>query len=724
MRGFRTRTLPVALAIALLLLGTGLSLSSPTTRSAAGAPVSGAAPIAAGFPPSARPAVPASELGPLPAVLVDHGAPPLGAIRGASTRAAWGITDAGVTDNETASYSYSTSAFMGTLDIQAMDAEYLYTYHNTTYDYAGNTIQLNAVLVLSNGTNLTAFWIQDVPFFEPPDDGIALEDNIWNLSSSDTLQANSVVGYGGEESAGGGVTIYADSANTTLPGNDLDLGFPANVSALVVTGTASGVPYVDFEYNDGYGWQTYDNATFPWAANGWTNDGFVVDGSMTTPLGLYYDAEWVYGGPGGGLDSTNVQANFTMTLQYWNGHNFQAVPNAINVALDTGEAMQDVLDSPGIGEGAGMPSATITVGTSTPGFLYQRSQIALVNITSYLPDATITVGGASYPFQGTDANVTLAPGTYSFTLWADGKAVESQNASLTAGEYLALEFATPPKPSAVAFDASGLPVGVEWHVVVGNTTYTSSNASISLELLNGTYAYAVVPVPGYYLSSYAGTFRVAGRSVTLSVHWSVYVLPVSIQAVGLPDGIAWSVDLTPLGASVGAEEYGNGSGTLSAELANGSYAVSVSVPYLYEAVLGDDSITVQGAAVEVEVQFGVRESYLVGTVGPTGAVFTIDGTVVPLGANGSYNETLTPGTYDASASRPGDVSVNETVVLTPGNATSLNLTLQPVAHSGGAPSNPQSPSSPFSTEVLLGLGLAVAVALLGAAILVRRRRPT
>ena len=411
--------------------------------------------------------------------------------------APYGITDFGVAANDSG-YRYNTTSFLGNLDIGAMSASASVVYKGHTYVFPGDTVQLNVILVLSNGTQSAEYWVQNVPFFGPPNDFIDLEDNVWNMSGGGALPANTIVGNGSINSG----SVYIASA-VNQPGNNLSLGFPVNVSVKLVTGTDHGIPYVRFDYEDGFGWQTYDNASFPWAHGGWRDDGFVVDGTQYLPNGLFYDAEWVYGGPGNGLSSDNLQSNFTMGLEYWNGHNYQAVPNAFNFGSDTGESMHNVSESTGLGTSAGgLPSATVTVGNSPLGMLYSRADVAIVNVTSPLSNAVLTFGSLSVPFTGKDANVTLAPGSYEVRLWSGSIVVANGSISVVAGEYLALNLSTAFHPSSVSFASSGLPAGLDWSLVIGDQTYRSTGATLTLELVNGSYTYSIVPIPGYFVTQY------------------------------------------------------------------------------------------------------------------------------------------------------------------------------------------------------------------------------
>jgi hypothetical protein len=656
---------------------------------------------------------------PIPPLAVRTSAPPTVvnpfAAYGTTGRAPYGIADFGVSANGTG-YRYNTTSFLGTIDIRAMDALATVDYRGNVYQIPGDTVQLNTILVLQNGSQTEDYWIQNVPFFSPPNDGIDLEDNIWNMSTTNALPTNSVVGNGTIDSG----SVYIASASRQ-PGNNVSLGFPANVSVKLITGTAAGIPYVLFEYDDGYGWQTYDNASFPWAHGGWTDQGFVVDGTQYLPNGLFFDTEWVYGGPGDGLTSDNLAANFSMTLDFFNGHNYQAVPNAFNFGSDTGEAMENVLETSGPGgAGPGAPGATLTVGNSDHAFLYGRADVAIVNVSSPIANTTVSFGALKVPFKGDGANVTLSPGPYLVRLWNGSAVAAERNITVTAGEYLHLVISLVQVPNAVTFKSHGLPGGRSWTVVVGNVTYHASGSALDLELVNGTYPYSIVPIAGFTLPSYQGTLEVAGQAVSLTFDWSWFVFPVAFSTVGLPNGVPWSVSILSTSGTPGGNVSSSG-GNATVELANGSYDFAVSVGSRYEAVSGADSFAVLGVATGIEVQFVLRYGYLVGSVHPATASVDVNGTSLALQPNGAFNTSLDPGRYLVIASGPGYVTYDDNVTITPGNATALSVRLVPSASPTPTPTSSGS-TSPLGVLPWYAWGAIALVVVAGIAIALSRRR--
>jgi Thermopsin len=667
--------------------------------------------------PVADLAHPASSASPLAA---------LRAIPAANTPYPYGVADFGITSlasNGTA-YSYASDAFLGTMTIRSLDATALISYGGNTYRIDGASIQLNTVLILQKGSTNYSYWVQNVPFVSPPGNTITVEDNVWNLSTSGTIPAGSIVGNGQIDALSSTEDVYIAQASPFLPGNNVSLAYPATVSALLVTGDAGGVPYVNFEYRDGFGWQSYDNISFPWATagGGWADLGFVVDGFARAPNGVYYDAEWVYCGPGDGIASTNLASNITMSLQYDNGHNFQAVPYALNIGADTGERMYNVTDTPGLALGDGTPSGTLTVGNSAPGMLYTASQTATVNVTSFLSSGNLSFGGSNVTYTGSEANVTLAPGTYEVVLWNGTEAVAWANVTLSPGEYLPLTLTPAPLTHPVDLVATGLPAKVGWSIVIGATPYLSAGGTIALDLLDGTYDYRIVPVPGYTVPSYQGSFTVSGRSVNLTVTWSPFLAPLTVNVSGLPATTNWTLTVDP-----GSANSTSGTGAIVVDLANGTYVVNVSAPYYYLTTEGSDPVTMTGSPQSFTVAFGIRYAHLVGAVHPANATVTLNGTPLSVDGAGYFFASLGAGQYVINASAPGYQSVTYVEPFSPGNTTTVNYTLERLS-GGVSPPPPSSNATPAggmgsgSWELLAGVAL-VGAAIVGVVAALARRRP-
>ncbi len=76
------------------------------------------------------------------------------------------------------------------------------------------------------------------------------------------------------------------------------------------------------------------------------------------------------------------------------------------------------------------------------------------------------------------------------------------------------------RPYAVTFQENGLAAGTPWSVTLGAMTKRSSNASLTFLETNGTYAYALGPVPGYVVTPTSGNATVSGAASVVTVTFS------------------------------------------------------------------------------------------------------------------------------------------------------------------------------------------------------------
>ena len=451
-----------------------------------------------------------------------------------------GEADFGLTATGTG-YTYSTPRFLGTAQIRSWSS----TTCSTCGAGGGNvSIQLNVVLVLSDKGVTQDYWIQDVPFYNTTSGYFDVVDNIWNMSGWD-LSYGSVSGNGSIYSTGMyGQNFYEDDANGQYNGTNIDLSLPVNISAEVVASTISGITQVGFLFNDGYGWQTYDNVSFPWSS-GWTDKGFVVDGTQYNEEGYLNDAEWIIGGPGDRSTTQTQKANLTFGLDYWNGHNFKAVSNAYNFGTDTGETVSHIQEGSLSGKNPGAPGAAISYGSGSLGRLYVQSSLATLDITPNTATGAFQIQGIETPFVGRDVNLTLLPGTYRAEELNGSLVSAAANVTLTAGHYLHVTLPTVSVSPAKAM--AGTKVNA-----TGHSFAPSVSLSVTLPSWNLTLCNATTSASGGFSCSFtvpqvaAGRYEVAGTDaskastlgtasflVTTNLHLGVDASPSSTD-VGIP----------------------------------------------------------------------------------------------------------------------------------------------------------------------------------------------
>jgi DNA-binding beta-propeller fold protein YncE len=149
----------------------------------------------------------------------------------------------------------------------------------------------------------------------------------------------------------------------------------------------------------------------------------------------------------------------------------------------------------------------------------------------------------------------------------------------------------PPTTYLVRFAESGLPSGTSWTVAFCGTQHTSTGSAILFTEPNGTYPFALAPVPGYVGGPSSGTVAVNGANVTQSVAFraappATYV--VSFSETGLPPGTTWSVTFN------GVPESGKGDLSFSG-IGNGTYSFAVGPVAGYGATPSSGSVLVSGS---------------------------------------------------------------------------------------------------------------------------------
>jgi hypothetical protein len=630
---------------------------------------------------------------------------------------AMGIADFGVTP-AMVPYEYSSPMFRADLTVNSLNDGVLYSCNPSECYYPEVSVQLNLNLVLVNGSRTMEFWVQNVPFLDTQYANaqfIDMDDNVWNYSTPGaiTMPDSTIVGNGSVQ----GRTYYEYAAPAGLSGNNINLTDPATIQAQSVSATADGVPYVLMQYNDGTGWWTYDNITFPWA-HGWTDENFVVDGYQMAPIGDPIDADWTIDGPGDGTTATDMASNANLSLEYWNGHNFQAVTNAFNFGI-TGESAENVISQAALNATGGIPAASYTAGAGTPEALYGAGQVGLLNVTSAVPNGTLLVNGTATPFVGGQANLTLAAGSYFVQMFGPDSTWEgSANITLSPGEYLPLTLGW----RSVWFNESGLPAGTNWTLTVDGVIYSTTNGSIQLLLPQGEFAYSVGYQTGFTPSNASGSLVVGAAGASLTILWIPVPWRVQVETQGLPGPIGWSI------AVDGNVYRSSTNATIPLSLPNGSYTYQLaSDSYAYLAPAPSGNFTVIGGTLTVTVSFAPRYALLSGTVDPANATVWLNGNLVPL-VRGGFLLQLVAGNYWVNASDAGYSSSSTVVTLTPANITPEAIQLvQEVSNSppptGGHTSASGSGSAVTPLE-LAAIGISV-VALVGVATAVAwHRRPS
>ncbi|QIW22798.1 hypothetical protein EWF20_00550 [Sulfolobus sp. S-194] len=360
-----------------------------------------------------------------------------------SEPAPMGIADYGIGPN--GPYILTTTQFLGYINILDLSAQ---TFNGTQLVNNCVSFQLNAVLTYTHNGITYSLWVQNVIRFDTASNEVSFLDNIWNYTqvyaNASGLSGNGQIGitYYGSHA----VEFYYDWAYN-YPGSFVTVTLPTTILVLVnVSVNNLGQPVINFWYNDGYGWVKYDSVTVT-NVEGASNVEFMINGNEYTGWGTFYDAELVLGGAYGGLNAYVYSANIYMTLEYWNGHNFQTVENAYNFGSDTAETVQNVVVTYTDIPFNGTLEGHITTGPGSLGMLWEQNNILNLTVDTGISSGYILVYNMSYtyspsytqfkiPFNGGEAILSLYPTNYAILVYGpNGQLIGEANVLKTVGSY-------------------------------------------------------------------------------------------------------------------------------------------------------------------------------------------------------------------------------------------------------------------------------------------------
>ncbi len=472
-----------------------------------------------------------------------------------------GIADYGIGYNNVP-YEYNTTSFMGIVNIT-----YIHTYNssiNSTLPFGryGMSVQLNTVMRFSSGEKTYVYWAQNVAVINTSDNEIAFIDNVWNMSSQDSVMKNSTISGNGSIYG----NAYIASASEALPGNYKNLKTPFFIKFITNVTEVNGRPELIFMYNDGYGWVTYDSPEFKFVSGLTAKPVFTVNGYKLTPSDNYYDAELVLGGPGNGTKTVDEKSNIEMYLKYWNGHNYQMITNAFNYGSDTQEGICNVTDTYKFNNGFIYASVINSSSNNELKQIYNLKDVTLVNISSNLKSGYISINGTMHQFFNCDANLTLAPGYYNITIYSSNRQViKSEFYQLRSGEYLHIFAGAFYK---IILNESGLPVGTKWYV---NYTYSTSNISNSIIIMlkNGYYSLNISSAnKDYRPENYTINIKVSGNNQTVNITFIPVLFNINIIEHGLGPGQKWTI-------IINGTKYETTEKSISLDEMNGTYEYKI-----------------------------------------------------------------------------------------------------------------------------------------------------
>jgi hypothetical protein len=564
-----------------------------------------------------------------------------------------GIADFGIGPGGSP-YYYNTTSFLGTVQINSLR---VYGPYGTNMSF-----QLNVNLQFNTTGGSFEYWIQDVLYVNTTlgsgQGELSFIDNIWNQTSRN-LFTSTVRGNG---NAASGFYYFVPGS---LPGNSITVRYPTTIQFKVVSYNAtyqsSKVPAVSFAYNDGYGWQTYDNVYFIFATNLVYNSGFIVNGYKYTGNSLYSDAEMIMGGPYDGINTTIKQSDVNVSLDYFNGHNYQSISNAYNFGSDTAEALTNLTARLAYSNATGQMYVSCTLNNSTLSMAYNSTFSSWMKIGNPLKLGYLYVNGTNVTqFINNLVNITIAPGTYHFKILnpQTGQFLQVGNINFVLlpgkGQFYQLGGYN------VTFNSTNLVASYPWYVNVSGFASSGpiKSQTYTMILANGSYSYQVTSLAKLFHPEYNNTFTVNGKSLTENISFTAVTFKVNITESGLPAGGAWYVNLS------GYEPIDLGNSNVSFmtymtfTVFNGTFSFSLGkTDSRYVPQYSSYSFTVSGKNKTVSVMFVPKEytiyfeeSGLPSTVKWNLDISNSSGIVGQIGGTGNLSYSLPNGSYSYSLS--------------------------------------------------------------------------
>jgi hypothetical protein len=156
----------------------------------------------------------------------------------------------------------------------------------------------------------------------------------------------------------------------------------------------------------------------------------------------------------------------------------------------------------------------------------------------------------------------------------------------------------------VTFTETGLKAKQAWRVTVGTKAIASTHTSITFDLANGTYAYAIKGIAGKNVtvwdpamgsdSSWKGTLVVQGQPENLSATFTTVYYVASFTASSLPTGASWSIVIR-------GTTYSSTSSSINVSLPNGTYRYRVVPPTEFKATPSTALMKLKGAGKNITI---------------------------------------------------------------------------------------------------------------------------
>lgn len=246
-------------------------------------------------------------------------------------------------------------------------------------------------------------------------------------------------------------------------------------------------------------------------------------------------------------------------------------------------------------------SGRLTVDGSNVSMRVDFAAQFFLNVTVAVPsEGNLTRVNGWYP-NGTSVTFTAIPSPgYAFTGWngTRGSGISGTGSTLTVNMSREVtEVANFGLLYPVTVQESGLPTGTLWSLTAGGEQISGNSTQLTLDRVNGSYAFSLGLVPGYHPAPVQGSFHVAGSAATVNVTFHRVTYAVTFVGRGGGGG-TWYLTL-----SGNNPQTSGPNSSVSLLLPNGTYGWSLRSPSGYQATQSSGQVVVNGENVSWLVTF-------------------------------------------------------------------------------------------------------------------------
>jgi len=223
---------------------------------------------------------------------------------------------------------------------------------------------------------------------------------------------------------------------------------------------------------------------------------------------------------------TGLPAGSTWNVDF-NGTTYRTNSTSLTVAASEGVITPYEYSIPNVGNYAASPpsgSGELGVGMLTVHVAFAVPTYEVSFTPSGIPSGmawSLDVNGGMFFGGDSTYSAYLTNGTYNYTVGPEPgyRAMPESGQVTVSGVAQNITVTFVPFTSKITVFESGLPSGTVWGVTLASGASTSTGASLSVTLANGTYPYTVNTVGGYTAAPANGTWIVNGSAIDLYIEF-------------------------------------------------------------------------------------------------------------------------------------------------------------------------------------------------------------